>query len=147
MQNRTDYLKEAERHLNSKDADGNPVYQKLSNAPIKHFNKRIQDANDLGRSNGVIGKDMSEILFVEDPKVGNLYFLSKIHKKKSPPPGRPICNNRGNMTENISKWTDLELQPLDKELPSYIKDDTDFIKKLEEINKLIALPDNALLVT
>ena len=79
---------------------------------------------------------MSEILFVEDPKVGNLHFL-KIHKKKSLPPGRPICNNRGTMTENISKWKDLELQPLVKELP-YIKDDTDFIKKLEGINKSIA---------
>ena len=76
---------------------------------------------------------MSEILFVEDPKVVNLYFLPKIHEKKSPPPRRPICNNRGTMTENISKWTDLELQTLVKELPSYIKDDTDFIKKLEEI--------------
>ena len=129
MQNRTDYLKEAERHLNSKDADGNPVYQKLSKASIQHFNRRIQNAIDLGRSNGVIGKDMSEILFVEDPKVDHLYFLTKIHKKKSPPPGRPICNNRGTMTENISKWTDVELQPLVKELPSYIKDDTDFIKK------------------
>ena len=39
------------------------------------------------------------------------------------------------MTENISKWTDLELEPLVKELPSHIKDTTDFIKKLEEINK------------
>ena len=51
------------------------------------------------------------------------------------------------MTENISKWTDLEFQPLVKELLSYINDDIDSIKKLEEINKLIALPENALLVT
>ena len=147
VQNRTDYLNKAKRHLNSTDVDGNPVYEKLSNAPIQDFNKRIQDVIDSGRSNEVIGKNLSEILFVEDPKVGNLYFLPKIHKKKSPPPGRPICNNRGTMTENSSKWTDLELQPLVKELPSYIKDNTDFVKKLEEINKSIALSENALLVT
>ena len=51
------------------------------------------------------------------------------------------------MTENISKWTDLELQPLVKELPSHIKDTTDFIKKLEEINKSYNLLENSLLVT
>ena len=51
------------------------------------------------------------------------------------------------MTESISKWTDLELQPLVKELPSHIKDTTDFIKKLEKINKSFNLPENSLLVT
>ena len=34
-----------------------------------------------------------------------------------------------------------------KELPSHIKDTTDFIKKLEEINKSYNLPENSLLVT
>ena len=51
------------------------------------------------------------------------------------------------MTENISTWTDLELQSLVKELPSYIKDNTDFIKKLEEINESYNLPENSLLVS
>ena len=50
------------------------------------------------------------------------------------------------MTENIFKWTDLEIQPLVKELPSHIKDTTDFIKKLEKINKSENLPENSLLV-
>ena len=51
------------------------------------------------------------------------------------------------MTENICKWTDLELQLLVKELSSNVKDTTDFIKKLEEINKSYNLPENSLLVT
>ena len=120
--------------MNLKDADGTPVYQSLQNPQIEDFNKRVQDAIDLATSNGVIEKEMSEILCIKDPKIGNLYFLPKIHKKKTPPLGRPICNIRGTMTENISKWTELELQPLVKKLPSHIKDTTDFVKKLE-INK------------
>ena len=114
IQNRADYIEEAKWHLNLKDADGTPVYQSLQNPQIQDFNKRVQDAMDLATSNGVIEEEMSEIRFIEDPKIGNLYFLPKIHKKKTSPPGRPVCNTRGTMTENVSKWTDLELQPLVK---------------------------------
>ena len=92
IQNRADYIEEAKLHLKLKDADGTPVYQSLQNPQIQDFNKRVQDAVDLATSKGVIEKEMSEILFIEDPKIGNQYFLPKIHKKKTPPPGRPICN-------------------------------------------------------
>ena len=51
------------------------------------------------------------------------------------------------MTENVSKRIDSEIQFLVKELPSHIKDNTDFIKKLEEINKSYNLLENSLLIT
>ena len=48
---------------------------------------------------------------------------------------------------NLSKWVDLQLQPLAKKLPSYLKDDNDFLRKINELNKKQNIPQNALLVT
>ena len=41
----------------------------------------------------------------------------------------------------------IQLQPLVKKLPSYIKDSSHFLLKIEQINQLIKLPQNAILVT
>ena len=81
IQNRADYI-EAKRHLNLKDANGTPVYQSLQNPQIQDFNKRVQDAIDLATSNGVIEKEMSDILFIEDPKLEICIFYRKYTRRK-----------------------------------------------------------------
>ena len=48
---------------------------------------------------------------------------------------------------NLSKWVDIQLQPLVKKLPSYLKDDNDFLHKIDELNDKQTIPENALLVT
>ena len=48
---------------------------------------------------------------------------------------------------NLSKWVDIQLQPLVKKLPSYLQDDNHFLKKINDINKNQTLPPNSLLVT
>ena len=78
-----DYIEEAKRHLNLKDADGTPVYQSLQNPQVQDFNKRVQDAIDLATSNSIIEKEMSEILFIEDPQIGNLYFYRKTQEENT----------------------------------------------------------------
>ena len=50
-------------------------------------------------------------------------------------------------TMNLSKWVDLQLQPFVKKLKSYLKDDNDFMRKINDINQKYQLPKNALLVT
>lgn len=47
----------------------------------------------------------------------------------------------------ISKWVDDQLQPLVKMLPSYLKDDNDFLRKLQENNINQSLPPDILLVS
>ena len=42
------------------------------------------------------------------------------------------------------KWVDIQLQPLVKKLPSYIKDSSHFLRKIEQINQQIKLPPNAI---
>ena len=47
-------------------------------------------------------------------------------------------------TTNISKYVNYHLQPIVKEIPSYVKDTQDFLKKLEKVNDI---PQESLLVT
>ena len=42
IQNRADYIEEAKRHLNLKDADGTPVYQSLQTPQIQDFKKECK---------------------------------------------------------------------------------------------------------
>ena len=76
-----------------------------------------------------------------------LCILPKINKNKNPPPGRPICNTIKTPTMNLPKWVDLQLQPFAKKLKSYLKDDDDFLRKINDINQKYRLPKNALHVT
>jgi hypothetical protein len=62
-------------------------------------------------------------------RTANFYFLPKIHKKEVK--GRPIISGNGCPTEKISAFVDDHIKGYVKRLPSYVKDTTDFIRKLE----------------
>ena len=72
------------------------------------------------------------------------YILPKIHKNKDNPPGRPIVSAISHPTEHISQFVDAHLNPLVPKLPSYIKDTTHFLRKLDDLKEL---PPGSLLVT
>ena len=59
-------------------------------------------------------------------------------------PGRPIVSSNSHPTEPISQFVDHHLQPLVTKLPSYIKDTTHFLNKLNSIGQL---SNGVLLVT
>ena len=66
------------------------------------------------------------------------YILPKIHKQPNEDlplkyPGRPIVSACNSPTENISKYIDSVLKPYMFELPSFVKDTTDFINKIRNI--------------
>lgn len=62
----------------------------------------------------------------------NIYEISKTLKIM--PPGRPIISGIGTLTELISGYIDNILKPLLPDIPSYIRDTTDFLSKLQNIN-------------
>ena len=72
------------------------------------------------------------------------YILPKIHKNKTNPPGRPIVSGNSCPTERISSFVDFFLQPLIKDIPSYIKDRTHFLCQL---NQLGIIPQGCTLST
>lgn len=71
------------------------------------------------------------------------YILPKIHKPGFPPRGRPILAAQFSLLENISKYVDSLLQPFVTALPTYIRDMSDFILKVEGI----LVPKEAIIVS
>jgi hypothetical protein len=90
---------------------------------------------------GHLDNKTMEYLTPEDPKPGRFYLLPKIHKENNP--GRPIVSANGHPTEKISEFIDFHLRPFVENLPSHIKDTTDYLKKMENL----AIPENTTLVT
>ena len=149
VQNRSNYEDMAKEHLSSTSAEEECVYQQLSSDCTDDIAKVVNHAIDETYLSGVIDEDTATYLKVKNPKAGNLYFLPKIHKKPGDrnPPGRPICNSKGTPTENISQWVDDQLAPLVRELPSYLQDDNDFLRKIKTVNETHTLPPGTILAT
>ena len=56
----------------------------------------------------------------------------------------PIVSSVNCHTKNISRSVNYHLQPIVKEIPSYVKDTQDFLKKLAKVKDI---PQESLLVT
>ena len=68
-------------------------------------------------------------------------MLTKIHKKT--PVGRPIVSGSSGPTERITSFVGSLLQPIAIKKESYIKDTTDLVNFIENIQ----IPDNVTLAT
>ena len=68
-------------------------------------------------------------LLEEKIKTPEFHLLPKIHNANNP--GRPVISSVNCHTSGISEFVDYYLQPEVKKLTSYVKDTTDFIKKIE----------------
>ena len=64
-------------------------------------------------------------------RICRLYLLPKIHKH--PLSWREICSSPGWITFIISMFIDLILQPLLKQVPTYIQDSSSFIRETQNI--------------
>ena len=84
---------------------------------------------------------MAEGLKSVNPKRPKFYISPKIHKENNP--GRPAINSINCHTSEISRFVDHHLQPLVREIPSYIKDTNNFVNKINNF----PVPPNLLLVT
>jgi len=78
---------------------------------------------------GMIDKEMKEFCMPpRNHRTSRLYFL-KI--QKNPMGIRPIVSSCNSITENISEFVDIWLQPLMRDLPSFTKDTTEFIRLIK----------------
>ena len=135
---RGDYIKEAEEQLGNKD-----IYEDVCNDP-RTLISTIHEAIEQIRKRGGLNADKVKYFMVKYPKFARFYLLPKIHKRLHDVPGRPVISNCGYYTENISSFLDFHLQPLAREVKSYIKDTNDFLKKLRSLPNL---PDDIILCT
>ena len=123
-----DYIKEAERQLSDrkfyipKDVD-------LSDQHREEITKILDEMLAKGEITAKNHKYLAPTK--ETTRTAKFYFLPKIHKKEVK--GRPIISGNGCPTERISAFVDEHIKDEVKKLPSYVKDTTDFIQKVEGI--------------
>ena len=133
-----DYIKEADRQLTDRN-----FYKKLPHNPTSEHAALVDNAIDNLKIQGKLDGKMADKMKTDNPKTPRFYLLPKIHKPDNP--GRPVVSSIDCHTEKISHFVDHHLQPLNKALPSYVQDTTDFLQKLRALPE--ELPEDALLVT
>ena len=136
---REDYLKEAESQLSDES-----VYEEVFGDVVSPLVKIIKYHLAKVKTRGDINSETLDYFMANNPRLGRFYLLPKIHKRLEGVPGRPVISNCGYFTENISSFLDYHLQPLARQVKSYLKDTNDFVRKLRD---LPSLPDDVLLCT
>ena len=139
-----DYLAEAENHLsdNSTYRDikfGDDDLVKLVEQSNKIFRKLLSKQNISSGDFRYFSYN-----YKKSTNLGRMYLIPKIHKCLGNVPGRPVISNCGTPTEKVSEFLDYHLKPVMQSAKSYIKDTSDFLRKLKE---LAEVPENAILVT
>ena len=74
-----------------------------------------------------------EFLIIDNPRTSNFYLLPKIHKNTIPAQGRPSVSANSCPSERISQFVDYFIQPLVKELPSYLRDSSHLINLIRNL--------------
>ncbi|XP_050794677.1 uncharacterized protein LOC127044172 [Gopherus flavomarginatus] len=129
---RSDYQKEAARQLSNTE-----FYRPLSSDPTEEYTKKL---HHLLRTFPTLTQE--QINTPLQPLPGLFSLLPKIHKPGNP--GRPIISGIGTLTEGLSGYVDSLLRPYATSTPSYLRDTTDFLRKLQCIGDL---PENTILAT
>jgi hypothetical protein len=138
IMDKTAYLKEGLRQLTSAQ-HYKPIHKDITEETQKMVNDVLKKIYIAGEMN----KQTWDFLEGNDKnvKTPQLYLLPKIHKPIIT--GRPIIAGIGGPLEKISTFVDYFLKPIVTQQPTYVKDTSDFIKKIEQTN----IPEHAILVT
>ena len=133
---RSFYFEEAlsERHLGNVN-----TYVPLNKLPLSKLlvlsiTKILKKYNQYDDCNGKISTFSNDILtnLNNDYVIpSHMYFIPKIHK--SPIALRPICASIGSSTYIASKYLDILLQPIMKNIKSFINNSNELVCKLESV--------------
>ena len=117
-----DYIAEANLELNSKK-----FYKEIPNDPTELSRKKFNNVIKELKSARLLNEKITTKLDIQEAKIQAFYMFPKLHKPENP--GRPVISSVNYHTTSISQYVNHHLQPHVKELKSYVKDSTDFIKK------------------
>ena len=132
-----DYIQEANRQLDNKE-----FYKKLTIDPTEINRIKVNRTINEIKSSHLLNEKIANDLLSSEEKTPQFKMLPKVYKEGNP--GRPVVSSIDCHTTKISKYIDNQLQPHVKELKSFVKDSTDFIRKINSMEKI---PDNSILVT
>ena len=92
-----------------------------------------------------ISPQMASWIVNRKAKPGLAFGNIKTHKKDNPL--RLITSCCGTAIENLSAFTEFYLQPLARKQPSFIKDTTDLLNRIQKLNEQGPFPEGTLLVS
>ena len=120
--NKEDYTGKVYKHLSNE-----ACYEKLEKDPTKDLLTNINSFIEISVRNHHLDRNIAKYITPnKNPRIPIFYILPKIHKKGIP--GRPIVSAVNSITENISEFLNLCIQPLVPRLKSYVKNTRDFVK-------------------
>ena len=94
---------------------------------------------------GEISDQVANWIIHKKAKPGVAFGYIKTHKAGNPL--RFITSCCGTAIENLSAFSEFYLQPLARKLPSFIKDTTDLLNRIEDLNRSGPFPEGTLLVS
>lgn len=109
------------------------TYMVLEQDPTNSLMKLLQQILQRAVDMGWISTGTKAYLTEDNPKRPRIYMMPKIHKDLKDPPMRPIVTGCGTIFEPLGRYIDTFLQPFVQKWKSYVKDTTDFLRKLARI--------------
>ena len=114
------------RQLNNTDH-----YEELDQVPTKRYQKQIIECVKQAISMNIINNEIYKNLVNKHCRITTFYILPRIHKPSIP--GRPIVNGIGTITEKLSAYVDHHIRPLVPNIPTYVKNTTQFLNLIKDI--------------
>lgn len=97
------------------------TYKLLNPNPIRKFKKELEVLIYYGVRKGISNKHEEKYLVPTSCKTPVIYYIPKIHKDKTSPPGRPIVSGIESLTARLGENIDLQLQPLMRDTLAYLR--------------------------
>ncbi|CAJ0936833.1 unnamed protein product [Ranitomeya imitator] len=108
-------------------------YEILKGNPTADYTAELSRLLTRAFESKLISKSEFSFLLPKFPMVSTFYALPKIHKGYNPLKGRPIVSGVDALSQNSSIYLDRLLRPFVTALPSYIRDTSDLLTKLEGV--------------
>uniref|UniRef100_A0A8C5PKA4 Helix-turn-helix domain-containing protein n=1 Tax=Leptobrachium leishanense TaxID=445787 RepID=A0A8C5PKA4_9ANUR len=122
------YKEEALHILND-----NSTYTKLKKDPVSDIRLKLIPFLQEGLDKNILNKSEFDYLSIEFTKIPHFYILPKVHKNLLKPPGRPIVAGIDSISSRLSEYVDVLLQPLVRNISSYLKDTISMLQVLKEL--------------
>ena len=124
----------------------NPLhYKELEYNPSSDHVALISEWKNKWLAKNQITKEIADWVINKEAKPGKAFGTIKTHKQNNPL--RLITSCCGTAIENLAAFTEFYLKPLAQKQPSFVKDTTHFLQKIEELNKQGPFPQDAILVS
>ena len=148
--NFTDYVRACYDHLSSEQTPGSPYYTIVNEIAVGNAKRVIRSTIKEGLDKNIISQSEYIAMNADDKDPARLYCNFKVHKEhahKQPPSPRPIICGSESLTESIGKFLEHHIKDIANKHKSYLQDNPDFLRNINQINKGPRLKENTLLVT